>query len=637
MRHNVRLDGERARPQWWRTAWRHVAIAVVALSLATSAVAAPAQDEELPARVGRLADFAGQILFSTQDKPDDWQPVGTNYPITSGANLWASADGRAEIDYGGGQFRVAGDTNVHVARLDDRQLTLFVAQGRVIVRVRVQDPGDATFVDTPNSHLTLLRPGLYRIDVAPDRETTSLIVREGEAAVALPTAARQVLAGQAIAIGGGEPVVSEVRYAQAADGFDTWSANRDRGYEGSRSAAYVSRQMVGASDLDRYGAWQNTREYGPVWFPYAAAPDWAPYSDGYWVDIGGWGPTWVDSAPWGYAPFHYGRWAFIGGRWGWCPGGYVARPAWAPALVAWYGGPRFGVGIAGGRPLYGWVPLGWREPYYPGWRRCSANCWARFNRPYGVDPTASAPPARHVNLAVPGALSAVPAVTLAGRAPVRPNLVSVPGDLASSATPMRSVPPIRLEERQAPRPPSDSSSVPRAASTYARVPAAEAASAARQRPLAPTPVPTTAPTRPGSSQPPTASRAPVTGTLQPPTSALAAPARPGPAPSQRGLEIPAPAYGTHRGAVPAGDVPPQRMQPRSTPPAVPASSGSSALPQIPAPATPISVAPRGAPPVAAPVPSVPSPPAHPPAATAGSGTGAGRSMPEPPSAPEPRR
>ena len=607
-------ERNRAPGQWWR----RVAIGVVALGLAIFNAAASAQDEDLPGRVGRLADFGGQILFSTQDRPDDWEPVGINYPITSGANLWASTDGRAEIDYGGGQFRLAGDTNVHVVRLDDRQLTLFVAQGRVIVRVRDQGAGEATFIDTPNSQLTLVRPGLYRIEVARDRESTTLIVREGEANVALPGEARQVLAGQAITTGGREPVVSEVRYAQAADAFDAWSANRDRGYEGSRTAAYVSRQMVGASDLDRYGAWQNTPEYGPVWFPNATAPNWAPYSDGYWVDIGVWGPTWVDSAPWGYAPFHYGRWAFVRGRWGWCPGGYVARPVWAPALVAWYGGAGFGVGVSGGRPLYGWVPLGWREPYYPSWRRCSANCWARYNRPYGINPTTggSAPSGRHVNLAVPGALSAVPATTLAGRAPVRPNLVSVPGELASSATPMRTIPPIRMPERQVPRPPSDSGVVPRAASTYARTPTAEGGSAATSRSARPGAAPTTAPAMPTV----------------------------------------APAYGARRNGPSATDIPPQRAPTRATPPAGLAPPASSTLTGA-APAPPTSVAPRAAPPMSvapraapptsvaprvapaavAPVPVAPGPPAPSPAASQAPSRGVARSVPEPPAAPEPRR
>jgi hypothetical protein len=70
-----------------------------------------AQDDDLPGRVGRVAEFAGQILLSPQDRPEAWEPIGINYPITSGINLWVSGDGRAEVDYGGGQFRLAGDTN----------------------------------------------------------------------------------------------------------------------------------------------------------------------------------------------------------------------------------------------------------------------------------------------------------------------------------------------------------------------------------------------------------------------------------------------------------------------------------------------------------------------------------------------
>ncbi len=77
--------------------------------------------------------------------------IGLNYPVAQGDNLWVDHAGRAEVDYGGGQFRLAGDTNLHVSRLDERQLALFVAQGRVIVRVRVLDPGDSVRIDTPAS------------------------------------------------------------------------------------------------------------------------------------------------------------------------------------------------------------------------------------------------------------------------------------------------------------------------------------------------------------------------------------------------------------------------------------------------------------------------------------------------------
>ncbi len=235
-----------------------------------------------------------------------------------------------------------------------------------------------------------------------------------------------------------------MRSAGGVDGFEAWSANRDRYYERSRSGGYVSRQMVGAADLDEYGVWQTYPDYGAVWFPTAVAADWAPYRDGYWTTVGGWGATWVDAAPWGYAPFHYGRWAWIGGRWGWCPGSFVARPVWAPALVAWHGGPGWAVSASLGAPVYGWVPLGWREPYLPPWRGCSTRCWTQYNQPYAVDvrERPHRPPASYVNMAVPGAITAVSGATLTGARPVAANRVRLPAQTIGAAPVLAEAPPM---------------------------------------------------------------------------------------------------------------------------------------------------------------------------------------------------
>jgi len=392
-------------------------------------VALPATaDDDLPGRVGRVANLQGTLLHAPDESAADWSAIGQNYPIAQGDNLFVEHDGLAEVDYGGGQFRLAGETNLHVARLDDRQLALFVAAGRVIVRVRVLDPDDSVRIDTPATQVALVRPGLYRIDVAAGSPLTSVAVREGEAQLTTPSGIQIVLPGQAASLTGVADEPPAVGTGAGIDGFDTWSAARDRVYEAPRQNDYVSRQMIGQADLDAYGAWQSFPDYGAVWFP-TVEPEWAPYRFGYWTWLSGWGYTWVDQAPWGYAPFHYGRWAHIAGRWGWCPGAFDARPLWAPALVAWYGG---GTGMPGHGPVYGWVPLGWREPFIPWWNRCTDRCFARYNRPYAVNVAErrDAPPTHYANWRVQGGLTAVPGTALMAGAPVAANRIAVRGDVA---------------------------------------------------------------------------------------------------------------------------------------------------------------------------------------------------------------
>jgi len=444
-----------------------VAALIVTATLAGAALPARAQDD-LPGRVGRISEFAGQLYLSPEDRASEWQGIGLNYPVSSGDNLWVGGDGRAEVDYGGGQFRLSGDTNLHVSRLDENQIALFIAQGRVILRVRVLDPGESARIDAPNTQIQLTRPGLYRIDVVPDRQSTAVTVREGEAIVLLANGSQQTLPGQMAIVTGADPVAANVINGTGLDGFDTWSADRDRYYDRPRGNAYVSRQMVGYADLDQYGTWESAPEYGPVWYPANVAPGWAPYQDGYWTSVAGFGLTWVDAAPWGYAPFHYGRWAWVRGRWGWCPGTFVARPVWAPALVGWVGGPGWRVSASFGAPVYGWVPLGWGEPYHPWWGRCSNNCWSRYNRPYAVDVNErpARPPAHFRNADVPGAVAAVSAPTLTGRLMVRDHRVAVPSQQYSSAPVLAAAPAVPAGPLHVPGTRAGTGGTPAPASTY---------------------------------------------------------------------------------------------------------------------------------------------------------------------------
>src|SRR3989442_8838 len=174
--------------------------------------------------------------------------------------------------------------------------------------------------------------------------------------------------------------------APPLDVWDSWNYARTDELIDSMSARYVPAGVYGVDDLDHHGAWRVVPTYGAVWVPREVATGWAPYSTGRWVADPQYGWTWVDAAPWGWAPYHYGRWVYVDGYWAWAPGPLVARPVYAPALVAFFGAP--GVRVVVGSPFVSWVALGWGEPLVPWWgsaRFVDRPSWAGWGGPRVVN------------------------------------------------------------------------------------------------------------------------------------------------------------------------------------------------------------------------------------------------------------
>jgi hypothetical protein len=170
---------------------------------------------------------------------------------------------------------------------------------------------------------------------------------------------------------------------KSSDEFLLWveESGQDQQQQIARqSTRYVSAETTGADALDRYGRWDTLPDTGPVWFPTSVPGDWAPYRFGHWDWIEPWGWTWVDDQPWGFAPFHYGRWANIDGRWGWVPGAVQAHPVYAPALVAFVDTPDAPAGGPEGGPDVGWFPLGPGDDYAP-WYQAGADYVVSVNAP----------------------------------------------------------------------------------------------------------------------------------------------------------------------------------------------------------------------------------------------------------------
>ena len=106
--------------------------------------------------------------------------------------------------------------------------------------------------------------------------------------------------------------------------------------------------------LEPYGAWVHVSDYGWCWRPTVAIrnPGWRPYCDnGRWVYSDcGW--YWNSYYSWGWAPFHYGRWALHGSYgWVWSPG-----TVWGPSWVTWRTTDAY----------CGWAPLPPAAHYHSG-------------------------------------------------------------------------------------------------------------------------------------------------------------------------------------------------------------------------------------------------------------------------------
>jgi len=344
-----------------------VVIALLTLSLPQSAAA---DQNDPPGRVARLKYVQGAVSFEPAGEPD-WVSAVVNRPMTTGDKLWADTDARAELRIGSATIRLDNSTGFSFLNLDDRTVQLQLTQGILDIRVQRLGRDEIFEVDTPNQAFSILRPGQYRVQASEDGNSTFVTVRSGEGEATGGGQTYSVHSGETGTFTGTDSISANVVSAGGADEFDNWGVTRDRHDDGSRSTRYVSPDVVGYEDLDDNGSWRDDPTYGNVWTPRVSR-EWAPYRDGHWAWISPWGWTWVDDAPWGYAPFHYGRWISSRGDWCWVPGPIAIEPVYAPALVAFIGGANFGVAISvggggGDRGNVGWFPLGPREVYVPGY------------------------------------------------------------------------------------------------------------------------------------------------------------------------------------------------------------------------------------------------------------------------------
>ncbi len=431
----------------------------VTVARAQDAAPAPLSGDP-PARVGRLARLEGTV--STHGPgATQWTPAVLNFPVSSGDALWTQPQAQADIQVGDSLVTLADGTELDLATLDDRTLLASEPQGALFLDLRDLQPGETYTINTPRGAVQIAASGEYEVLAGDSATPTRVVVVRGAAQLTSGTLALRAGQGQMAVATGAQDVQGDVEPLSSYDPFLTAMLAR---HSAPVTAPAAVQGMTGAEDLSQYGTWQNDPNYGQVWAPQVA-PDWVPYRDGSWSYVAPWGWTWVDNEPWGFAPFHYGRWAQLGDRWCWVPGqpdapGYE-QPAYAPALVDFIAaGAIVGVGagllaasLSSGRGDIGWVPLGPREAYAPPYGG-SRRYLGRLNRGggwrqpvWGGDRGAAGGEHRggFVNRA---ALTVAPAAAMAGSRQIHPvahglDSAAGRGFQSAAAQPVRGALPIR--------------------------------------------------------------------------------------------------------------------------------------------------------------------------------------------------
>ena len=245
-----------------------------------------------PSEVAQPGIRPGAVSFEPAGTDDSVYAVA-NWPVTTGDRIWSDTDGRVELQLDASIIRLAQD-GFFFSRPGRQRHADSPDRRQPAGAVRQLDETKRTEIDTPNLAFTDEQPRHFLpIIVDESGDSTEIKVRRGEGQVTGGGAAYTVREHDDALFSGTDQLNADVQDDSGEnDDFNNWRASRDRHEEHSESARYVSADVVGYEDLDDHGSWSDNPEYGHVWYPQVEA-GWAPYHYGHWAYIEPWGYTWV--------------------------------------------------------------------------------------------------------------------------------------------------------------------------------------------------------------------------------------------------------------------------------------------------------------------------------------------------------
>ena len=302
----------------------------------------------------RISLIKGDVQINTPDA-GDWGYASINTPLAEGDQVWVPEGGRVELQLNSGTYiRLDQNSALQILSMDKDSSQFYLSQGNAYFYYDAPR-GSVIQVDTPDASTRAFDRTIFRIDMSDQYQYTDVAVYKGFVETENEVGKTRINAGQTVSLG--YNTNGEVAPMGPPDEWERWNKKRnDRLFaRDGRSSRYLPAELRAYSyDFDSYGRWVQMPDYGYVWTPtVVVGARWSPFRDGRWIWIGG-DYVWVAYEPWGWAPYHYGRWSFIINiGWFWVPP-VASEVYWSPGYVGWV---RTADYVA-------WVPLAPGETYY---------------------------------------------------------------------------------------------------------------------------------------------------------------------------------------------------------------------------------------------------------------------------------
>lgn len=289
---------------------KYIVIISVALLCAILPTLAVAQNRErfgISAKAGGVNAVVGRVRVTRKEQQP--QVLTSTDDLAAGETVTTAASSHAEILLNpGSYFRLGENSEFEFEDISLDHLRLRLMKGSAIIEATgVADMDLGIKIATEHGEFTIVRSGVYRVDVRPDFAT--MAVTKGRASFG-PNKTDVVKGGKIVTLTNGVAAVAKLN--KDKDGFDAWSKQRAE-LLAQANARLMNRSFNGY--LSSFSGWDS-------WF-------WGPRRFGVWTYS-------ARAGCYTFLPFYYGWSSPYGHHYGsfyWRAPGCCGYPGSTPTIV----------------------------------------------------------------------------------------------------------------------------------------------------------------------------------------------------------------------------------------------------------------------------------------------------------------